>query len=289
MPTPSTPTNWTSIGTETARSTRRLRSLEARLASVTSIWTTIPPKRQSDPFFVNLRLRDSADGSVTSGFPNTVFNVVPSIENLSATDVSENGVTTLSGNIIDPGTLDTFSLEVDWGDGTVVETFTYGAGVVSFNETHRFLDDNPTGTINDVRVISVTLADDDTGEVSDTASLTIANVAPSLENLSSTDVNENGITTLTGNIVDPGSLDTFSLEVDWGDGTVVETFAYAAGTVNFSETHQYLDDDPSGTTSDTHVISCHAHRRRHRSRHRHGIAHHCQRRARRSKTCRPRT
>ena len=150
--------------------------------------------------------------------------------------------------------MDTFSLEVDWGDGTVVETFTYGAGTASFSETHQYLDDDPSGTTSDTRVITVTLTDDDTGQDTDTASLITANVAPSLENLLATDVSENGVTTLTGNIVDPGTLDTFSLEVDWGDGNV-ETFTYVAGVVSFSESHQYLDDDPTGTTSDTREIS----------------------------------
>ena len=52
---------------------------------------------------------------------------------------------------------------------------------------------------------------------------------------------EGGTTTLSGTITDPGTLDSFSLEIDWGDGNT-ETIVYPAGTTGFSETHQYLDD-----------------------------------------------
>jgi len=39
------------------------------------------------------------------------------------------------------------------------------------------------------------------------------------------------------------------------DGSAVQTFSYAAGTTAFSETHQYLDDNPSNTASDTYAIT----------------------------------
>jgi hypothetical protein len=31
-------------------------------------------------------------------------------------------------------------------NGSPVQTFSYGAGTTAFSETHRHLDDNPTGT-----------------------------------------------------------------------------------------------------------------------------------------------
>ncbi len=39
------------------------------------------------------------------------------------------------------------------------------------------------------------------------------------------------------------------------DGLPVQTFSYVAGTTTFSETHQYLDDSPTGTGSDTYAIT----------------------------------
>ncbi len=81
------------------------------------------------------------------------------------------------------------------------------------------------------------------------------NVAPVLGAVAINDVAESGVATLSGTITDPDGGDTFTLEVDWGDGSASETFAYAAGTTSFAETHQYLDDDPSGTPQDDYTVS----------------------------------
>ncbi|MCL4207511.1 MAG: DUF1565 domain-containing protein, partial [Pirellulaceae bacterium] len=59
---------------------------------------------------------------------------------------------------------------------------------------------------------------------------------------------DNIVVTETG-----GSRDEFTLDVNWGDGNV-EQFQYPAGTTSFNETHQYLDDNPSGTDQDTYTI-----------------------------------
>ncbi|MCI0491464.1 MAG: hypothetical protein L0Z07_00840, partial [Planctomycetes bacterium] len=112
---------------------------------------------------VKLQLYDSAQGNDTEIRPLVVTNVAPQITNLTALNVNENSFTTLTGSIVDPGTKDTFTLDVDWGDGTV-ETFTYAAGTKDFSETHQYLDDNPTGTPSDPYTINVKLKDDDTDE-----------------------------------------------------------------------------------------------------------------------------
>jgi hypothetical protein len=78
-------------------------------------------------------------------------------------------------------------------------------------------------------------------------------VAPTLSNLSITPmILENGVATLTGTITDPGTLDDLTLTVDWGEG-VPEMFSFTntpGGTVNFTVTHQYLDDNPTATPQD---------------------------------------
>lgn len=82
----------------------------------------------------------------------------------------------------------------------------------------------------------------------------ILNTAPTLQNIAaSTPINENDATTLTGNIVDPDAGNSFDLVVDWGDGTVV-TYSFAAAAA-FTETHTYLDDDPTATPSDIYAIN----------------------------------
>src|SRR5262249_57719912 len=72
---------------------------------------------------------------------------------------------TSSGTITDPGTLDTFTLRVSWGDGTV-DTQTLPAGSTSFSVQHHYLDDTPSGTSSDQFAVGLTLTDDDGGAAS---------------------------------------------------------------------------------------------------------------------------
>jgi hypothetical protein len=102
-----------------------------------------------------------------------------------------------------------------------------------------------------VYTIGVTLTDDDTGTDTGSTSATIANVAPELESLSATSVDENGVVHLTGAYSDVGTLDTHELTIDWGEGDP-ETVTVSGGT--FAVTHQYLDDDPTATASDVYTI-----------------------------------
>ena len=182
--------------------------------------------------------------------------MAPILANLSATTINENGTTTLSGAIIDPGTLDAFNLTVDWGDGSAPELFAYSAGTTSFIEHHQYLDDNPSGTPSDVYSLQLTLLDDDTGEDTGTSSVRVNNLAPSISNVKiESPINEGGTTTLSADISDTGTQDAFTLTVDWKDGSLPETFTFPAGRSTFSATHQYLDDDPSDTPSDTYAVS----------------------------------
>ncbi|MCA9247387.1 MAG: hypothetical protein KDA42_09740, partial [Planctomycetales bacterium] len=100
-------------------------------------------------------------GTSTTTLTTLIKNVDPQITNLAATPmINEDGTVTLVGQIVDPSPDDTFTVDVDWGDGTV-ETFTYPAGTTALAETHRYLDDTPTGTPQDTFVISATIRDDD--------------------------------------------------------------------------------------------------------------------------------
>jgi len=177
----------------------------------------------SDVYIITAMVTDDDQGVGTMRMPITVNNVAPVLEDLKATTIEENGVTTLTGTITDPGTLDSFSLVVDWGDPLSpknVETYTYDAGKKSFELTHQYLDDNPSGTAWDQYTISLRVTDDDTGANSSSTTVTVENVAPVLGNLIATTIQENGTTTLTGTITDPGTLDTFVLVVNWGESRI---------------------------------------------------------------------
>ncbi len=86
----------------------------------------------------------------------------------------------------------------------------------------------------------------------DTTTVTVNNVAPSITANGDT-INENGTATVSGAIADPSNQDTFTVVIDWGEGSP-DTYNYPAGSTSYSETHQYLDDNPTGTSSDNYPV-----------------------------------
>jgi hypothetical protein len=214
-----------------------------------------PSGTSSDTHDVNVRLRDDDGGFTTASRSLTVVNVAPTITDLTVTTpINENGTATLAGSYSDPGTQDTHQLDIDWdGDGTFDQTITITGG--NFSVTHEFLDDNPTGTASDTFNVNVRLRDDDIGQATRSVPLTVHNVAPVLSNVVVTSpIAENGTATLTGTYADVGTQDTHQLDIDWdSDGTFDQTVTVTGG--NFSVTQQYLDDNPTGTASDTFNIN----------------------------------
>jgi len=193
---------------------------------------------------VSVSVTDSLSDAIIASTTVEVENVAPHtiVLSLSAAEISENGSVELSGTFADGGVSDTHTVDIDWGDGS--STQDVAAGSLAFGPVaHTYLDDDPTGTPFDVYQVTVTVTDNDSGSGTAETTVTVNNVLPSLADVSATAVNENNETTLTGEIVDAGTLDNFSLQVDWGDGSSPDNFAYAAGERQFSLTHTYRDDD----------------------------------------------
>jgi hypothetical protein len=220
-----------------------------------------PSGTSSDDYTITVTVEDDDTGEDTQTTSVMVNNVAPVLALDEVSAIFEDGVATLKGTIVDPGILDTFTLEVDWGDGSELESFAYAAGTTQFSETHQYLDDNPSDTASDDYTITVKVEDDDTGENTQTTSVTVNNVAPVLALDAVSAILEDGVATLTGTIIDPGSLDTFTLDVDWGDllsPDNVEQYTFGASAIGsqaFTLTHRYLDDNPTGTPQDSYTIS----------------------------------
>lgn len=169
--------------------------------------------------------------------------------------ISENEIVTLSGSFFDAGEDGGQVVTIDWGDGSAETLATIDEVASTFEAEHRYLDGGEIGTDAADYTITVRIEDLDTGDVdSGTTYVMVENIAPSLTDLSVTTAEEGSLSTLTGVIHDAGSLDTFTVEVDWGDGSAKETFAYPAGTTEFSETHVYVDD-PGGTSDDQYTLT----------------------------------
>ncbi|MGB4966285.1 MAG: Ig-like domain repeat protein, partial [Microgenomates group bacterium] len=229
-------------------------------AAAGSLGTQNHTYAQNGTYTVTVTVADSGALSDTESFTVTVANVAPSALtlNLSSGTINENGSVSLSGSFTDPGTLDTHNVVISWGD-TSTTTIPLAAGVTAIPSTaHTYLDDNPTGTASDIYTITVTVTDVDMGLDFNSTTVTVNNVAPSAIILSRTPttINEGQSTALSGSFTDPGTLDTHTVTINWGDGSANTVLNLAAGVLTIPSTsHTYADDNPVGTPSDIYTIT----------------------------------
>lgn len=175
---------------------------------------------------------------------------------INPTVVSENGIVLLSGQLQGVEPEGPLQASIDWGDGSSAALVPVNLDTLSFDATHRYLDDDPSGTPSDLNTICVTIFEG--GEVLATRSteVTVNNIAPFNLVLVPTraTIFENQTAELTLEFVDPGSLDTHHIQVDWADGTPIESFELTSGERELTLTHLYLDDDPTATLQDTYLV-----------------------------------
>jgi len=172
--------------------------------------------------------------------------------------VDENGTATLDITFDPAIPANQTTVTVDWRDGTLpplVYTVLPGGGHTVL--THQYLDDKPTGTSEDRKVLIVTVDNAIGGDTALVETL-LRNVAPEIDplTLDVTELEEGEELELSGTFTDVGTLDTFKVYVDWGTGEEPEEItnfipAFMGQPGSFSATHLYVDDDPdSGTPED---------------------------------------
>jgi hypothetical protein len=162
---------------------------------------------------------------------------------LGVTAGSEGATSTLALAFTDPDALDTHTVSVAWGDGSTSAPVLLAAGVFTFEASHVYVDN---GTYS----VVLTLADSAGHTVTAPASVSPTNVAPAVGSLSlsPSPVVDHQTLTVSGSFTDPGTVDTFTLTVDWGD-TTSSTEALAAGTRSFAATHAYNAAGPVTITA----------------------------------------
>jgi large repetitive protein len=195
----------------------------------------------------------------------TITNVAPANINLTAAPatINENASITLSGSFTDPGVLDTHTVVINWGDGSSNTTLNLPAGVLEFETTHQYLDDNPTNTASDDHTIQVTVTDKDGGSDSVETGVTVNNVAPVITSVTGPAGPLALGTSASVNVqfTDVGSQDTHTCTFAWDDGTPNTTVPASGGSC--TGTHTYaaagvyavtvtVTDDDEG--SDTAVL-----------------------------------
>ena len=181
---------------------------------------------------VGLDVVDTDGGTATDNATITVLNMAPTVAN-SAVELDEGSLYTGTLSFTDPGTLDTHTATVDYGDGSTENLGSVTGGVVPLS--HRYVD-------NGTYTISVTVTDDDLGAGTGVVSVTVLNVAPTVAN-SAVELDEGSLYTGTLSFTDPGTLDTHTATIDYGDGTPLEGPNTVTVTDVVQLSHLYVDDE----------------------------------------------
>jgi PKD repeat protein len=181
-------------------------------------------------YTVTITVTDDDGGSTSDTLTMTVANVVPTLEPGADQIVDEGQLMSLDpATFNDPGTLDTHTATIDWGDGSPVDV-----GIVTespfgppgstsgmdgtISSSHVYGD-------NGVFTVTIIVTDDDGGSDSAEFTVTVNNVAPTVSIAGIFEVDENSPLNLDGHATDPGSDDlTFSW--DWGVSVPVDSSIY---------------------------------------------------------------
>lgn len=166
----------------------------------------------SNSVTVNVLVSDPYGATASGSVDVNVNNFAPELSGLSGATIDENQTATISGDISDPGELDTFTLTIDWGDGSQPEVIDLPAGSDNFTRSHQYLDGTNTYGV------TVTIEDKDGDSDSVSVNIEVNNVAPTVNLVSALELNEGDPLAVTGTFSDPGSLDTHTATVDYGDG-----------------------------------------------------------------------
>ena len=209
------------------------------LASTVTVFDASHVYADTGSYSMVLTLADSAGHTVTASSTIVPANVVPVVGALSLlpTSVVDHQTVTVSGTFTDPGTADTFTVTITWGDGTS-SSQSLAAGIRSFSDSHAY---TAAGTVT----ITATVTDRDLGKGSSTVDLVVlpSNTPPANLVVSATAVQEGGSTTLSVSFTDAQASDTHTVAITWGDGGT-DSIALPAGVTSTSPSHTYLD---SGT------------------------------------------
>ncbi|MEZ6134980.1 MAG: PKD domain-containing protein [Pirellulaceae bacterium] len=220
-------------------------------------------------YVVRVVVEDDDEATATGpGLLLAVNNVLPSNLVLAldrpAALVDEGTPFRLSGTFVDPGTLDFHEVVIDWGDNTETR-FGLEIGLRGFNDIEHIYPENRT----EPYTITVRVNDDDEKNAPVVATLVVnvQNIEPMNLVVTTDDldanITEGSSILLSGSFVDPGILDTHTVVINWGDATSNRVLTSAdlvrapgATTTTFANiAHTYLDDRPSGTSSDQYTIT----------------------------------
>lgn len=235
-------------------------SLTASIGTVTPsgsswTWSHTPPDGPADTT-VTITATDDKGETGQSTFDLHVDNVPPTVAVDGVAGADENSAVTLTAHFTDPGTLDTHTASVDWGDGTVSAATVTGTSVEA---THVYGDDGSFG-------VTLTVTDKDGGAGSDGGTATVTNVDPTAEITAPPTTSWNGQDIVFGTAgtpvpfeargTDPGS-DDLLFDWDYGDGaTASHTSLVAPPDPDADPSPSIAPRDVTDAAAHTYAIAC---------------------------------
>ncbi|RLC74996.1 MAG: hypothetical protein DRI81_12855, partial [Chloroflexi bacterium] len=212
---------------------------------VTTTGTLTPSHTYTDNdiYTVTLTVSDDDGDSGNDILTVTVNSVDPIVDAGSDQTANEGDTVSFSGSFTDPSPDDTYDILWDFGDGVTT------TGTLS--PSHIYAD-------NDIYTVTLTVTDDDGGSGDDTLTVTVSNVAPTVDAGDNQTVDEGDLVNFSASLSDPGAGDTHDILWDFGDGvtttgTLAPSHAYADNDI-YTVTLTVTDDD-SGSDDDTLTVT----------------------------------
>ncbi len=196
----------------------------------TGITVTLPIQPDNTSFTVGLEVSDGLL-TATDTATVTVNNVAPTANAGPDQTINEGDTVNFAGSFADPGSVDTHTVEWNFGDGSATVSG-------SLTPSHVYAD-------NGIYTVILTVTDKDGGVGTDTLTVTVGNVAPVVVVPAGQTITEGGTATLpNASFTDAGAGDTHTATIDWGDGTVEPgTVIQGAGSGSVAlGSHTYAED-----------------------------------------------